>query len=267
MKLFALLAATLLVGHYPIHAATAAAPAPGIPVPLMVAIPPGSFQMGDQLGHGQPNELPVHIVHVRAFKMGKYEVTFAQYDAFADATGRARPVPVPEFDVGRGDHPVNMVSWQDACDYAAWLSARTGQRFRLPTEAEWEYAARAGSTGDYFWGQDLASNYANVGGATDASTGTGGKDVWLSYAPVGQLAANPFGLHDVFGNVWEWTADCANSDYVGAPNDGSAWMSGDCGKHMIRGDSFHNGPLPTTVSGRGGVAGRNPTLGFRLAQD
>jgi formylglycine-generating enzyme required for sulfatase activity len=234
--------------------------------PAMVDIPAGQFQMGDASGKGAPNERPAHRVSVKAFRMGKFEVTYREYDAFADATGRARPPVIPELDVGRADNPVNMVSWQDAVDYSAWLSAQTGKKFRLPSEAEWEYAARAGTTGDYYWGQDAANKYANIGLA-DGVAGIGGADKWMSYAPVGQFPANPFGLHDVFGNVWEWTQDCNHDNYDGAPADGSAWSTGDCTRHIIRGDSFHNGPAPSTVSARGGVKDRNPTAGFRLAQD
>lgn len=232
--------------------------------PVMLAIPAGKYLMGDINGTGESNEKPVHEVVIKAFKMSKYEITYEQFDAFADATERPRPVPVPEFDVGRGKHPVNRISWQDAVDYTAWLSAQTGKKYRLPSEAEWQYAARAGTATDYYWGNDPATRHSNTG-LTWGKPSVGGDDKWLSYAPVGQFPANPWGLHDMHGNVWEWVMDCYHETYADAPADGSAWMTGDCKKHVQLGNSFHNGPTP--VSTRGASAGKNPTVGFRIAED
>jgi formylglycine-generating enzyme required for sulfatase activity len=158
------------------------------------------------------------------------------------------------------------VNWNDAVGYAAWLSEKTGRAFRLPSEAEWQYAARAGTTGNFYWGDGPATDHANVGDDW-AKPSARGKDRWVGYAPVGQFAANPWGVHDMAGNVWEWVQDCYHGDFVGAPADGSAWMAGDCSRHVQVGNSFHN--LATPVYERGGQPADkgNATVGFRLAED
>lgn len=232
--------------------------------PVMVDIPAGVFLMGDTHGTGDGLATPVRQVHIAAFKMGQYEVTFDEYDAYASANGKPRPRVVKEFDTGRGLNPVSQVSWQDAVDYAAWLRATTGKKYRLPSEAEWQYAARAGTTTDYYWGDAPATEHSNTG-LTWGKPSISGRDQWLHVAPVGQFPANPFGLYDMHGNVWEWVQDCFNPNFVGAPTDGRAWMSGDCSRHVQVGNSFHNGPTP--VYERGGGQKANPTVGFRLAMD
>ena len=235
--------------------------------PVMLDIPAGSYLMGapEQADSSDRKDAqPAHRVSIKPFRMGKYEITYVQYDRYADAVGKPRPRPVAQFDVGRGTHPVNNISWQDAADYAAWLSRTSGKKYRLPSEAEWQYAARAGTTTDYYWGDAPASDHANSGEAW-GKAGTSGKDQWMSYAPVGQFPPNPFGLHDMHGNVWEWVQDCYNANYIGAPSDGSAWMTGDCGRHVQVGNSFHNVPTPVTERGAGATA--NPTVGFRMAED
>jgi formylglycine-generating enzyme required for sulfatase activity len=163
--------------------------------PEMVWIPAGSFRMGDIQG-GRINEQPVHRVSVDKFAMGKFEVTFAEYDKFAEATGRKKP---DDRGWGRGNRPVINVSWHDATAYAKWLSDQTGKQYRLPTEAEWEYAARAGTETKYWWGNDIDKSKANY------SRNLG------KTSPVGSYAANQFGLYDTSGNVWEWI--CSEYEY------------------------------------------------------
>jgi formylglycine-generating enzyme required for sulfatase activity len=183
--------------------------------PEMVVIPAGTFRMGDIQGGGLSDEQPVHSVSVGQFAMGKYEVTFAEYDKFAEATGRSKP---DDRGWGRGNRPVINVSWDDATAYAQWLSNQTGKQYRLPTEAEWEYAARAGTETSRYWGNDpdLACSYANVADQTVKQENTNHwtihncTDGYFYTAPVGSFQANKFGLFDMLGNVWEWT--CSEYD-------------------------------------------------------
>jgi formylglycine-generating enzyme required for sulfatase activity len=174
--------------------------------PEMVVIPAGRFRMGDIQGGGYSNEQPVHEVSVAQFAIGRYEVTFAEYDKFAQATGRQKP---DDEGWGRDNRPVINVSWFDVMAYAKWLSQQTGQNYRLPTEAEWEYAARAGSNTKYWWGNDIGSNQANC---LNSECG----DHFEYTAPVGSFAANAFGLYDTVGNVWEWTCSVYEDRYQGA---------------------------------------------------
>ncbi len=156
-----------------------------------------------------------------------------EYDRFTDATGRERTIGGQDW--GRGRRPVTNVSWKDAVAYTHWLSSQTGKTYRLPSEAEWEYAARAGTETMYSWGDNPGYNRANC-------------DVCGSQwddeqpAPVGSFEANSWSLHDRHGNVREWMRDCWNDNYEGAPTDGSAWMFGDCSKHVVRGGSYYFGP-------------------------
>jgi formylglycine-generating enzyme len=171
------------------------------------------LRMGDLSGGGDADERPVRTVQVRAFRLGKYEVTFAQYDAYASATGR--PLP-DDRGWGRGERPVINVSWEDAQDYVDWLNARTGGRYRLPTEAEWEYAARGGLEGRrYAWGDELRPGGIPVanwwqGRFPDENTV---EDGFLMRAPVGRFPPNRYGLYDMAGNVWEWVADWFDAGY------------------------------------------------------
>lgn len=174
--------------------------------PEMLAINPGCFTMGSPTHEtGRYLDERPHEVCVQGFQMGKYEVTFDEYDRFAKATGRELP---QDEGFGRGRHPVFRVSWQDATDYAAWLSKKTSNHYRLPTEAEWEYAARAGSVTAYFWGNDWAQHcgYVNYADCPDAPQHA---------APVGQRKPNGWGLHDILGNVAELTASAYDADYQG----------------------------------------------------
>ena len=194
--------------------------------PEMVVIPAGRFRMGclsnDYSCFG--DEKPVHeVTNGAPFALSVYEVTFEDYDRFT------YPNKVADGGWGRGRRPVINVSWNDAQDYVAWLSSQTGAEYRLPSEAEWEYAARAGSTTKYSWGDEIGVNRANC----DDSCG----DRWERTAPAGSFRPNRFGLYDMHGNVLEWVADCWNESYQGAPSDGSAWVQGDCSERVLRGGS------------------------------
>ncbi|MDE0193498.1 MAG: formylglycine-generating enzyme family protein [Gammaproteobacteria bacterium] len=226
--------------------------------PAMVVVPAGRFRMGclsnDVLcAH---DEEPVHEVTIPVpFALSAHEVTFEDYDRF---TGTRR---VDDQGWGRGPRPVVDVSWDDAREYVEWLSLQTGAEYRLPTEAEWEYAARAGTTTVYSWGNGVGANRANCGGC---GSEWGGKQT----APVGSFASNAFGLHDMHGNVWEWVADCWNESYGGAPSDGSAWLAGDCAKRVVRGGSWFNVPSYARAASRAWstVGNRLGSMGFRVAR-
>jgi len=177
----------------------------------------------------KPSEAPVHHVAIRkAFAIGRREVTFAEWDRCV-AAGSCKFNP-PDQGWGRGDRPVIDVSWDDAKDFTGWLSQKTGETYRLAAEAEWEYAARAGTTSAYWWGQQI--------GAGRADCADCGVKPTKQTAPTGSFRPNAFGLYDTAGNAAEWVQDCWNASYRGAPNDGSAWNSGDCTLRVLRGGSF-----------------------------
>jgi formylglycine-generating enzyme required for sulfatase activity len=214
--------------------------------PQMVVLPAGSFQMGDVEGNADgysKSAVPVHEVTFRKpFAMAKYETTFDEFDRFSKATGRE---PIADHGWGRGRHPATRISWEDAVAYVQWLSEQTGKRYRIPTEAEWEYAARAGTRTAYWWGNQPSHDYANYGNGLPGWFPSGvvsGKDQWLNTAPVGQFPANPFGLHDMQGNVWEWVIDCWSESYEGAPSDGSARVGATCQNRVMRGGSWGYNP-------------------------
>ena len=207
--------------------------------PEMVAVPAGSFAMGSPPGEKGRTEAegPVRQVTIaRPFAIGKYEVTFAEWDACLRAGGcEHRP---DDEGWGRGRRPVMNVSWQDAQAYLRWLSAKTGEDYRLPSEAEWEYAARAGTTGPFHFGRAISPELANYGG--NAAHGPGAKGAWRERtAPVGSYPPNAFDLHDAHGNVSEWVQDCWNRSHAGAPSDGSARLDGDCSLRVLRGGSWY----------------------------
>ncbi len=194
--------------------------------PEMVVIPAGTFRMGDIQGGGYKNEQPVHEVSVARFAMGRYEVRVGEYLRFVQATGSHAPQWLEEgnesnIHTGTKDwykrmgsaltndnHPIVGVSWNDVTAYAEWLSEQSGQEYRLPTEAEWEYAARAGTETKYWWGDDIGSNNANCWKESC-------DDSFEYTAPVGSFEPNPFGLFDVLGNVWEWTCSEYEKKYSG----------------------------------------------------
>jgi formylglycine-generating enzyme required for sulfatase activity len=190
--------------------------------PEMVPIEPGTFIMGSE---DEDSEKPPHEVTIGyRFALGKYPVTFAEYDAFCEATGREKP---DDNGWGRERRPAINVSWQDATAYVEWLSEATGKPYRLPTEAEWEYCCRAGTTTEYSCGDEITEKDANVGGQVHWTT------------EVGAYTANPWGLHDMHGNVWEFVEDVWHENYKGAPDDGSAWTEGgDQSSRVLRGGSW-----------------------------
>ena len=196
--------------------------------PEMLSIKPGSFRRGDAAGDS--DEQPVRTVTIgRAFAIGRYPVTFEEYDLYCERTGRAKP---DDEGWGRGRRPVVNVNWTDATAYAQWLARETGERYRLPTNAEFEYATRAGRDTRYPWGDTLSRDAANCGGCGS---------LWDSRrsAPVGRFAPNGWGLYDMVGNVWQWVADCWDADYRANPDDGSAYtVGGYCDKKVIRGGSW-----------------------------
>ena len=163
---------------------------------------------------------------------------------------------------GRGNRPVIYVSWEDARSYARWLSEQTGKSYRLPSESEWEYAARAGTITAYWWGNEIGSGHANCNGCGSQWDNT-------KTSPVGSFKANAFGLHDMLGNIWEWTQDCSHDDYKDAPDDGSPWEVSNCGLRVLRGGSWYTKLeyLRSANRDRSYPDFRTDNIGFRLAQD
>jgi len=227
--------------------------------PAMVTIEEGTFRMGDVEDLGGKDERPVRKVRIASFQLSQHEVTFDEYDQFVDFT--ARSYSPRDENWGRGRRPVINVSWDDAKAYAAWLSQATGESYRLPTEAEWEYAARSGDKQEIWAGTQEESQLENFAVFRADKT-----------AEVGSKQANSFGLNDMAGNVWEWVEDCWHNNYDGAPSEGSAWLEadgGDCGRRVIRGGSWSITPeiLRTSLRIWISTVSRVNTLGFRLAQD
>ena len=235
--------------------------------PEMVVIPAGSFRMGCLSNDYQcsADELPVYDVRIpQPFGLGKYEVTFAEWEACVTASGCDGYEPDDGgFHRGRvrDGTPVINVSWDDAQAYVTWLSEVTDAAYRLPSEAEWEYAARAGTTTKYPWGNEMVVGRANCGSVTWC-------DDWTGTAPVGSFPANAFGLHDMHGNVWEWVEDCWNGTHPRAPSDGSARLSGDCSRSVSRGGSWRHPTGNLRSATRIGVTAGNRVyeIGFRVAR-
>jgi formylglycine-generating enzyme required for sulfatase activity len=206
-----------------------------------------------------PTESPAHPVKLARFLIATTEVTFADYDRFARDTGAVLP---DDRGWGRGQRPVIGVNWNDAVAYTRWLSSQTGERYRLPTEAEWEYAARAGTTTFYWWGNDKGAGNAvcfDCGSRWDNQR----------TAPVASLSPNPFGLYDTSGNVAEWVADCWFPDHSGAPGDGSARTATACPSRVARGGAFNKPATSMRDSTRQHFDPftRIDMLGFRVARD
>jgi formylglycine-generating enzyme required for sulfatase activity/serine/threonine protein kinase len=237
--------------------------APGM---VLVKIPAGSFKMGHFGRGGNKDEKPQHKVTIGGFNLTKHEVTFAQYDIYIDDTGKNKP---DDNGWGRSNRPVINVSWNEATAYAQWLSRQTGYRFRLPSEAEWEYAARANSATAYSWGDTISHNNANYGRDFCCDGDVAGVDKWFNTAPVGSFPENQFGLQDMYGNVWEWVQDCWNNTYNSAPNDGSAWLTGNCSKRVLRGGSWSSIAeyLRSANRDANSPGKSNNSLGFRLVQE
>lgn len=274
----------------------------------MVALPPGRFVMGssdadtarDIKGLSglsawvarvirMPREHPDHLVTIeQTFAIGKYLVTRGEFAAFVGETGYAIPSGHCLIAIGNNvkqlsgggwqnpgfaqtdRDPVVCVSWRDAQAYIAWLNSKvhrtepvssTGGPYFLPSEAEWEYAARAGMNTAYWWGDSIGINNA-------VCDGCGSQWDNKRTAPVGSFRPNPFGLYDMAGNVWEWMADCWNANYTGAPRDGSAWMTGDCGQHALRGGEWRGEPwhLRSASRTRSSSDESASFVGFRVAR-
>ena len=215
----------------------------------------GTYQMGDAVD-GRKREIPVHTVTLQDFAVGMYEVTFGQYDQFCDETGREKP---SDNEWGRGERPVINVSWDDANAFAVWLSAKTGLNFSLPSESQWEYFARAGTTSRYWTGDTLPKNIANCqecGSAFDNRM----------TAPVGSFKPNPWGLYDTAGNVAEWTLDDLHMSYQNAPADGSAWLAPNSDTKIYRGGAWSYPVTGLSASARDWEKrdAKHHDIGFRL---
>ncbi|MGA3002574.1 MAG: formylglycine-generating enzyme family protein [Acetobacteraceae bacterium] len=225
--------------------------------PDMVVISPGSFIMGED---GRTREMPRHTVTVGySFAVSRFDVTFDEWDAcVADGgCGMYRPA---DAGWGRGRRPVVNVSWDDIQSYLAWISKKTGKRYRLPSEAEWEYVARAGTTTAFWWGNDVGNGNANCD-----HCGSAWDDKQTS--PVASFRPNAFGVYDTAGNVTQWVEDRWNANYNGAPQDGSAWEAGDPLRRVMRSGSWYNGPAAQHSAFRNGDSPRvrNVKIGFRIA--
>ncbi len=273
--------------------------------PAVVVIPTGSFRMGAVNGDdGRSAQVPQHVVTVaEGFALGRSAVTVGEFRQFVRASdyvpdsvrlggasvydGRSGTLRDDERASWQSDYaggkagdklPVVNVSWNDATAYVQWLSQRTGKTYRLPSEAEFEYALRAGTSTRYWWGDGTpATPVENLTGSDDLSPNKrrwshafrGYRDGYWGPAPVMSFAPNPFGLYDINGNVSEWTADCWHANYVRAPTDGSAWLNPGCVAHVVRGGSWGSSPEQVDSAYRQGVDGssRSARVGFRVARD
>ncbi len=266
--------------------------------PEMVIVPAGSYEMGSpasEEGRNATREGPQHRVTVKSFALARTEVTRGQFAAFVAATGHVTGDEClilsgsnweetgginwrnPGYDQ-QDDHPVVCINWDDAKSYVRWLSQISGKQFRLPSESEWEYAARAGVTTARYWGESpfQACQYAKVAdqstkarvSGTSSWTFHSCNDGYAYTAPAGSFKPNAFGLNDMLGNVWEWMEDCWNENYNGAPSNGSAWTRGDCGRRVLRGGSWGRSPQVVRTANRGWLAtdNRHDSIGFRLAR-
>lgn len=229
--------------------------------PLMTWLPRGSFTMGGHLPTDDPDEFPNHRVTVDRFAIGVHEVTVADYRRFARATGRKMPDLHDPGGSGADRFPMHYVSWNDALAYTKWLSQQTGETYVLPSEAQWEYAARGRSQDAYWWGRRLGSGNAHC---VACDTGLDPRRP----TAIGRFDANGFGLHDTAGNVQEWVYDCYHRNYEGAPTDGSVFEGGDCGTRVLRGGGFGNGPdeLRSSARDRFRSDKGNDQTGFRVAR-
>lgn len=264
--------------------------------PDMVVIPAGSFNMGspDSEDSRHSDEGPVHRVKITTFALGKTEITRGQFAAFVKKAKYSTGDKCWTLEGGtfrdRGNrnwhdlgylqndkHPVSCISWNDAQAYAEWLSRKTGKKYRLPTEAEWEYAARGKTLTSRYWGDnpDDACTYANVADKTAEKKLQGASSWWIhkctdgfpNTSPVSSFKANAFKLNDMLGNLWEWTEDNYHDSYNNAPLDGSAWL-GENPKRVLRGGSWNNSPslVRSAKRGRDKPSSRFSNIGFRLAR-
>ena len=256
--------------------------------PETVLLPPGTFLMGSPADeHGRlAVEGPQRVVTIeKVFAVGKFAVTVDQFAAFIAESGHPVGTACKQWDgkdweerpgsfrsagfAQAGNHPAVCVTWEDAQAYVSWLSAKSGQHFRLLTEAEWEFAARAGTVTPFWWGASITPDQANYNAsATYGPDGISG--AWLQRTmPVDSFKPNPWGLYQVHGNVWEWVEDCWSRDYHGASNDGSARQSAtSCKQRVLRGGSWLNGPLGLRSARRHAAHPqfRRSDVGFRVAK-
>ena len=229
--------------------------------PEMVALPGGTFAMGSpptEPALGRSLESPQHQVTIAPLAVGKFHVTRADWDICVVEGG----CPGPRKTIAGQGNFTAEVTWDAAHAYTAWLSRKTGSTYRLPSEAEWEYAARGGRTTRYYWGDNESHDYANYGMDTaclaNAANGTnfacigatGGRDRFAEEPPVGSFDPNPFGLYDMLGNAMQMIEDCWNFNYTGAPTDGRPWTSGDCSNHPVRGGNWFSGPQDIRAASR-----------------
>ncbi|WP_408370674.1 formylglycine-generating enzyme family protein [Paraburkholderia aspalathi] len=224
----------------------------------MIALPAGSFSMGSSTD--DPSEKPVHHVTIGApFAIGKYEVTVEQWNACVAANACQKLTP--ESNTNKAA-PARDLSWEDAQQYVKWLSKTTGKPYRLPSEAEWEYADRGGTTTAYWWGDQMRKGNANCKDCGDP---------WHKEGPeaAGSFAPNPVGLYDMNGSVWEWVADCWHNSYQGAPADGHAWDSPTCDMRVIRGGSWREGGgyMLSATRFKYSASVRQSQDGFRVVKD
>ena len=227
--------------------------------PLMIQVPSGTFRMGGASGIISADEVPRHQVKIESIMVSVYEVTYAEYDSFAKSTKRKLP---DSSGWDRKIHPVNNVSWNDALAYTKWLSKQTGKKYRLLSEAEWEYAARAGTRTSFWWGTSPGSSNAHCFDCkSDYNTSKPAK--------VGTYKANPFGLYDTAGNLFEWVHDCYHRNYNEAPTDGSVWEGGDCEVRIVRGGAFRSPANSMRVENRDKFRSNKGqyNVGLRVARD
>ena len=227
--------------------------------PLMVRIPEGKFRMGASSGVISADEVPRHTVTIKSFMVSVYEITYAEYDKFAKATKRKKP---GSSGWDRKTQPVNNVSWDDALAYTRWLTKQTGKKYRLLSESEWEYAARAGTTASFWWGRNAGSSNAHCFNCKSEYNTS-------KPAKVGTYKPNPFGLYDTAGNLFEWVHDCYHRDYKNAPTDGSVWEGGDCKVRIVRGGAYQSPASSMRVENREKFPSSRGqyNVGFRLARD
>jgi formylglycine-generating enzyme required for sulfatase activity/class 3 adenylate cyclase len=232
--------------------AAATAPIAAQVIPEMVSIPGGAFLMGSD---GDPSEKPIHRVTIKSFAISKFPITVREWNACVAAKSCSYTP------IGNDSAPVTNLSWADTQQYVEWLSNIAQKPFRLPTEAEWEYAARGGTSSKFWWGEQLQTATANCKGCNEP---------YDSSQPlkVGSFRPNPFGLYDMGGNIHQWVTDCWHENYQGAPSDGSAWVENDCRSYVIRSGSWKNDPSYVRPSNRDhyDATVRYPTHGLRVAQ-
>ena len=231
--------------------------------PWLVVVPAGEYMMGSPNGEAgsDRDEGPRHEVRIgKKFAVGKYEVTFEEWDACV-ADGGCHGYRPDDRGWGRGRRPVVNVSWDDAKAYVRWLTRKTGKEYRLLSEAEWEYAARAGTTNEYNWGEGIGVNRANCDGC-------GSQWDHQQTAPVGSFSPNEFGLYDVHGNAWEWVEDCWNESYEDHPGDESPRLRGDCLNRVLRGGSWAHTSrtLRAATRHRNFIGNRSSSNGFRVVR-